>query len=241
MSNSPCLHPPPAQAPFAPAFRVRADNLSCTRDRHPVYSRVSFSVSPGEVLLLRGPNGSGKSTLLLNLAGLLPHEGTLSFAPDTGNGANGSDQPASERMHLIGHNSAMKKHLTLQENLSFWAHMSGGDPAQISDALIRAGLGGLDRYPAGHLSAGQRHRLSLARLLVSPRPLWLLDEPSSALDASGDEWIATLIAYQAQAGGLVIAATHRPIALDPAIPCSTLNMADHMPDHIPAPAMEATP
>lgn len=195
------------------AEKIRLDtrDLSCVRGDRRVFSSVHFQVSGGEALVIRGANGSGKSSLLMCLAGLLPAGGDISWT----RGETHLPKPDSlELMHFVGHLNAIKNELTLAENLQFWSSMFGGDQTRIAGALERANLGGLDTYKAGHLSAGQRHRLSLARLLVTPRPVWLLDEPSSALDQQGDHWVATLIAQQISSGGLVIVATHRPIALD---------------------------
>ena len=174
---------------------------------------------------MRGPNGSGKSSLLMVLSGILPHLGELKFTrthtpPDQAD----DDTPISELIHHIGHQSAMKADLTLVENLKFWIAVSGGDEGVIPDALKQAGLAGLDNFTAGHLSAGQKHRLSLSRLLVIPRPIWLLDEPSSALDAQGDVWIAQLIDTHIARGGIAITATHRPIELSPQTPHKTLTI-----------------
>lgn len=200
-------------------IHLLAKDLGCVRGGRLVYSEVSFEVSSGEALLLRGPNGSGKSTLLMSLAGLLPYEGQLfwNLDNDTLDGTS-----LVQLFHFVGHLSAMKPELTLLENLRFWAALFGGDEKNIEPALEEAGLGGLDNYHAGHLSAGQKHRLSLARLLISPRPVWLLDEPSSALDAKGDIWVAGLITKHLETGGIVIAATHRPIELETGATVHTL-------------------
>jgi len=173
----------------------------------PVFANISFNLAANEGLFLRGANGSGKTSLLMVLAGFLPYSGVLQITtPD-------DEIPASQMMHFIGHQNAIKKELSLRQNLQFWSDMYGGDKSSIIDALDEAGLYGLENFAAGHLSTGQKHRLSLCRLLVSPRPLWLLDEPTSALDQQGDKWVADLIARHLQDGGMVIAATHRQIDL----------------------------
>jgi heme exporter protein A len=155
------------------------------------------------------------------LAGLLPHEGNLEFGRTK---AQQEIQPTNQLIHVIAHLNAIKLELSLTENLQFWIDLSGGSTSLIPKALQNAGLSGLDNFAAGHLSAGQKHRLSLARLLVSPRPVWLLDEPSSALDAAGDKWIASLIENQLEKGGVVIAATHKPIELNQKLPLKTLTL-----------------
>lgn len=202
-------------------FLVSAQNLSCLRDESPIFSNLSFSVKPGEALFLRGPNGAGKSTLLMALAGFLPFEGKLDF----GRTEQAEEQtPISHHMHFIGSLNAMKSEMTLRENLRFWCQILGGQSNSISNALDKSGLGGLDNFLTGHLSTGQKHRLSLARLLTIHRPIWLLDEPSSALDAEGDKWVASLIDDHLANNGLVITATHRPIKLGETTTSHTLNL-----------------
>jgi len=177
------------------------------RAGRPVLADIGFDLEPGGALVLNGPNGAGKSTLLMCLAGLIAHEGHVEWT--------GADQDGPARsIHFAGHLNAVRPDLTLFENLGFWADMLGGDRARIDPALDQAGLHGLSGYDARHLSAGQGHRLALARLLVAPRPVWLLDEPSSALDAAGDEWVARLIADHIAQGGMAIVATHRPLELE---------------------------
>ncbi len=206
-----------------PVLSLRAQGLSCTRGDQQIFTPLSFSVSAGELLLLRGPNGSGKSSLLMCLAKLLPCQGELVWEIPESLSPDGRHD---EITHYAGHLNAMKPELTLAENLDFWAALFGGDKARIGTSLEKSGLGGLDNYAAGHLSAGQKHRLSLARLLVSDRPLWLLDEPSSALDAQGDEWVAGLISDHLEQGGIVIAATHRPISLGPGATVRTITLGE---------------
>lgn len=151
---------------------------------------------------MRGPNGAGKSSLLLTLAGLLrPEAGTVRWP------GLGPEAPALAHLHLIGHRPAVKSALTAAENLGFWMrfYATPGNPAE---ALSRVGLGPLADIEAAHLSAGQVRRLALARLIACPRPVWLLDEPTAALDAQGAALVADLIADHLGSGGLVVAATH---------------------------------
>jgi heme exporter protein A len=119
----------------------------------------------------------------------------------------------AELMQSVGHLSGLKPALTLSENLAFWADLYGGHRDRIGAALEDAGLGGLGDLPASILSAGQTRRLALCRLLVAPRPVWLLDEPTSNLDADGDRWVAGLVETHLDTGGLAIIATHRNLAL----------------------------
>ncbi|MCF6325946.1 MAG: heme ABC exporter ATP-binding protein CcmA [Devosiaceae bacterium] len=189
---------------------VSANNLGCFRDQFPIFNEISFSLSAGEALFLRGANGSGKTSLLLVLAGILPYSGKFEIKRF---GENQQDIPANQLIHFIGHQNAIKPELTLKQNLQFWAQMYNGDQTSISQILEKARLFGLDNFLAGHLSAGQKHRLSLCRLLLSPRPLWLLDEPTSTLDSQGDTWVSDLISSHLANAGIIIAATHRTIEL----------------------------
>lgn len=184
--------------------------LSYGRGGLPLGTDLDFSVSSGRCLLLRGPNGTGKTTLLLTLAGIVaPLAG--SFALD------GVDPEARPQLHYCGHRNAIKPRLTVLENLVFWRALNGPTGIDPEPALERVGLGDLEDLDAGYLSAGQSRRLALARLLVSARPLWLLDEPTAALDVEGHGLVTTLIGEHLALGGLVIAATHDPITLpDPA-------------------------
>jgi heme exporter protein A len=118
------------------------------------------------------------------------------------------DTPLAEQLHYIGHLDALKPALTVEENLSFWAAFYGDPSERVADALTLLSIDHLSELPAAYLSAGQRRRLALARLLVSRRPIWLLDEPSSALDAAGLEDLVALVGRHRNEGGLVIAATH---------------------------------
>jgi len=200
---------------------LKIKNLTCLRQEKLILSNIGFELTQRECLLLRGPNGSGKSTLLLCLGEVLPYQGQINWRL----GANSNDEtPISHLIHFISNQTAMKSELTLAENLAFWAALSGNDNSLIATALEKAGLGGLDDFAAGHLSTGQKHRLSLARLLVSPRPVWLLDEPSSTLDAQGDAWVGELIDQHLKNNGMVIAATHRSIPLNKDTSVATLNL-----------------
>jgi heme exporter protein A len=165
-----------------------------------LFDGLGFSVAPGGLLLLRGRNGAGKSSLLLALAGVLRVE--------AGRIAWGGEPPP---LHLLAHASGVKSRLTVGENLEFWRRVNGGAGLAGPAALERLGLGGLGGLESGYLSAGQTRRLALARLLVSDRPLWLLDEPTASLDAAGAAMVAGLIAERLETGGAVIAATHDAI------------------------------
>jgi heme exporter protein A len=183
-----------------------ADDLACVRGGRLVLTGVTFALAPGEIMLLRGPNGAGKSSLLRLLAGFL--------APSAG-GVRWQGKPALEdraehraRLHLIGHSNAIKGALTVRENLGFAAAVAGASDANFARALERFELAALADVPAAYLSAGQQRRLALARLLASPRPLWLLDEPDAGLDAANRAHLARAVAAHRAQGGIAVIATH---------------------------------
>lgn len=182
--------------------RLQAESLSVFRGDRLVLDRVGFTVARGGALLLLGPNGAGKSTLLRAVAGLKRLDGgRLLF--------DGSDEFLGKVAYL-GHLDGIKPGLTLAENLSFAARISGRPVGPALEALALAPLAGL---PARMLSAGQKRRLALARLCVSGAPLWLLDEPTLGVDAASVAAFGTILAGHRAAGGLVLAATHLPLPL----------------------------
>jgi heme exporter protein A len=190
---------------------LEAENLACRRGERLVFAGVSFTLPRGGALLLHGPNGSGKSSLLRLLAGLTPAEaGRLLW-----DGAPVRDDGAAHRARLrfVGHHDAVKPALTVRENLAFWAGLQGADASASDAALTRLGLDRLADWPARFLSAGQRRRLALARLLLAPAPLWLLDEPTTGLDRDSVARVEAAIAAHRRSGGLVIASTHVPLGL----------------------------
>ncbi len=207
-----------------------ARDLACWRGERLVFRGLSVALAPGDALILTGPNGSGKSSLLRLMAGLMPpFSGALLW-----DGASIADDQASHRarLHLIGHQDAVKPVLTVAETIAFWGNLHGGGGAMA--ALEHFGLGRLGEMPCRLLSAGQKKRLSLARLLASPAPLWLLDEPTTGLDAQSTGALEAAIAGHREAGGIVVAATHVPLGLAGA---RELSLADHA----AAPGEEAAP
>ena len=184
-------------------MRLVADSLVVTRGGRQVLDGVSLAISGGGALSVVGPNGAGKSTLLRTLAGLIrPVSGSVAFEED----ANDDAEPR-ERMHLLGHQDAVKSGLSVARNLSFVRDLLGGD-GDVQSALERVGLGALADLPGGVLSAGQKRRLALARLIAAPRPVWLLDEPTAALDSAGQALLISLVEEHRARGGAVVAATH---------------------------------
>ena len=183
-------------------------DLTCQRGGRELFSGLSFSLAAGEALVVTGRNGTGKSSLLRLLAGLLRAEvGQISFR-----GGN-IDASPGEQAHYLGHQDALKPSLTVEENLRFWSAYLGPAEKPPEEALERLDLGELADMPAAYLSAGQRRRLSLARLITVHRPLWLLDEPASALDTDGQIRLADLMHLHLTRGGLIVAAAHGSIGL----------------------------
>jgi heme exporter protein A len=175
-----------------------------------VFEALSFDLAAGDGLVLRGPNGSGKSTLLRLLAGFLrPSAGGLAWA---GQAIAASDAEHRARLHFVGHADPLKSLLTVTENLRFAAGLAGGAPD------VRAALPGLDLErladtPARFLSAGQKRRANLARLLATPRPLWLLDEPGVGLDSASRARLERAVAEHRAGGGVCILATHGDVTV----------------------------
>ena len=191
---------------------LRAEGLACTRGGRLVFEEVSFALAPGDTLLLRGPNGAGKSSLLRLLAGFLaPSAGTLWW-----DGKPALADPAEHRvrLHLIGHSNGIKGALTVGENLRFAAAVAGAPGTPLECALAGFELSALVDMPAAYLSAGQRRRLALVRLLASARPLWLLDEPDAGLDAANRTHLARAVAAHRVSGGIAVIATHRDLGLE---------------------------
>ena len=188
-------------------MRLIAEGLSGGRGEEALFSAVDFALGQGDALVVTGPNGSGKSTLLRTLAGLLaPWSGTLRL--------DGADWPSvGAACHYLGHLNAMKTALTVAENLDFWASLLGEMRLDRAAALERVGLGGLGHLPFGYLSTGQKRRTAIARLLVSARPIWLLDEPTAGLDARSEGEFAVLANEHLQTGGIIIAATHQALGI----------------------------
>ncbi len=187
---------------------LEARDIACLRGERVVFAALSLALPAGAALLLTGANGAGKSTLLRMLAGLLrPAKGAVFWA-----GQDVAADPAAHaaRLRYLSHQDALKPALTVAENLGFFAALWGG---AVAPALAAVALDGLAELPARVLSSGQRRRLALARLALAPAPLWLLDEPTTGLDAASVERLAPLLAAHRAAGGIVVAATHIPLPL----------------------------
>ncbi|MGE0627390.1 MAG: heme ABC exporter ATP-binding protein CcmA [Hyphomicrobiaceae bacterium] len=188
-------------------MQLIVEDLAVERGGRRVLEGLSFRLGPGEALELIGPNGAGKTTLLRAIAGFLrPASGMIRLE------GGAPDLEIAEACHYVGHRDGIKGALTVAENARFWSRYLGS-AANVGEALVALGIDALAGVPAAWLSAGQRRRLGLARLLLARRPLWLLDEPSVSLDAGGVAALAGLIRRHCETGGLVIAATHVTLGL----------------------------
>jgi len=196
-------------------------DLSCRRGDYPVFAGVDFMISDGEALQLTGNNGSGKSSLLRLLCGLLdPEAGMIDLvgAPD--------DSEIAELCHYLGHDNALKGAMTAFDNLQFWRDTFGRTGLEPYAALKVVGLTRIADLPAAYLSAGQKRRVALARLLISKRPIWLLDEPTAALDSASEALLGALVAEHLADGGMAIAATHMTL---PFAVTGTIDMSERRP------------
>ena len=186
---------------------IVVDRLACLRGQRLLFRDLSFRLEPGQTLSLEGPNGAGKTSLLRMIAGFIaPAAGTITI---------GAVEDAEERGRTVGwlgHYDAAKGQLTPREVLTFFARLYDGD-ADVAAALAEVGLAALADLPCQYLSAGQKKRLAMARLKLSKRPVWLLDEPLAALDADGKGRAAGLIRAHCLGGGIAIAATHEPLGI----------------------------
>jgi heme exporter protein A len=204
------------QGQVYPSMMLRTSNLVWGRGGMALSGAVNLELGAGRCLLLRGPNGTGKTTLLLTLLGLVA---SLDGHFEWTGGAE------DERfIHFCGHRNAIKGRLTVEENLFFWARVNGQTGRSVDDALETVGLAHLYDLDAGFLSAGQGRRLALARLLVTNRPVWLLDEPTAALDAEGHALVGELIGEHLDRGGMAMVATHDPIPFGDASRVASLQM-----------------
>jgi heme exporter protein A len=197
-------------------MRLSGRGVRCVRGGRDVFSGLDFEVSSGDALAIIGANGSGKTSLLRMIAGLLA-------IADGSIGLEGGEAELTlpEQAHYLGHRDALKPALSVFENLSFWRDFLGGERAGarkdrtegLEESLTAVGLDHAVSLPAAYLSAGQRRRLSIARLLTVRRPIWLLDEPTNALDVAGQSLLARLMGDHLGTGGLIVAATHAPLGI----------------------------
>jgi heme exporter protein A len=192
-------------------MRLSGRGVKCVRGGREVFSGLDFEACSGEALAVTGRNGSGKTSLLRQIAGLLTLAGG-SIGLEGGE----TELTLAEQAHYLGHRDALKPALSVTENLSFWRDFLDGQAGQAFNPTASLAAVGLDHalhLPAAYLSAGQRRRLSIARLLAVRRPVWLLDEPTNALDAAGQSMFAALMGDHLGRGGLIVAATHAPLGV----------------------------
>lgn len=197
-------------------LQLTLSGLVVGRGRRALGRPIDMVLRAGEALVVTGPNGAGKSTLLRTLAGLLPPmAGRVGIS-----GANAPDGEPARRLidasHYLGHRNAMKPGRTVGAELGFWRAYLRSPARTPDEALAAVGLEGAGALAVGVLSAGQQRRAAFARLLVGDRPVWLLDEPTTALDSASQERIAALCRERLETGGIVIAATHQALDVGPA-------------------------
>ena len=190
--------------------RLSVENLELARGGRRLFAGLSFAAEAGEAVALVGANGAGKTSLLRAVAGLLrPEAGDIAF-----HGASGvldADEARSSALHLLGHHDGLKTNRTAREELQFWSRWTGAGGAGIEKAVEALSLSALLDLDVRKLSAGQRRRTALARLIAAPRALWLLDEPMAPLDAQNRERFGALMAEHLKTGGLILAAVHDPL------------------------------
>ena len=199
------------------ATGLRVEGLTCQAGDRPLFAQVSFDVSAGQWLMLTGTNGSGKTTLLRAVAGLIrPVAGSVQWC---GESRQASDPLWHSRFIYQGHAAGWKDAWSAHENLASQGALDRGrsiDAAEIDRLLERVGLGHRRDVAFASLSAGQRRRVGVARLLNCPRPLWLLDEPATALDRDGQQLLAEVIDAHLAGGGCAVIATHQLMPLQQA-------------------------
>jgi heme exporter protein A len=191
---------------------LTAEKLACARGERQLFDGLSFRVRAGQALAVEGANGAGKTSLLRLIAGFLaPAAGRILVK--TGDNESDDAEERGRQVGWLGHLDGLKPQMTVGEQLSFYARLYAVGDADLPSVLAQVGLGARAEFPCRYLSAGQRRRLALARLVVSRRPLWLLDEPFAALDTSGQALVSHLMARHCGDGGIIIAATHDPLGL----------------------------
>ncbi|MBI5462910.1 MAG: cytochrome c biogenesis heme-transporting ATPase CcmA [Gammaproteobacteria bacterium] len=211
-------------APDSAGAWLSAEALGCERGERELFTALDVALAPGEILQVEGDNGTGKTSLLRILAGLLePSAGQVRWK-----GADIRELREAYRAQLayVGHKDGLKAELTPRENLAFAIALSGRAPKQTPDAVLEhMGLSAHADDPVAQLSAGQRRRVALARLLSIPATLWLLDEPFTALDQHSIVRVEEMLRTHVQAGGMAVVSTHRALQ----VPCRRVRLATGSP------------
>lgn len=188
-----------------------AQNLDCILGQRVIFEDLSFKIKSGDVLILKGRNGSGKSSLLRILAGLLrPSSGSLLWQ---GRSVLSELDDHFERCQYVGHLDAIKSALSILENISFWVQVRGYSSDKLTSALQKFEIEDVSDFPARFLSAGQKRRVSLARLIASPAAIWLLDEPAASLDQVMVGHLESMIKNHRNNGGIIVLSTHQDLNL----------------------------
>jgi heme exporter protein A len=189
-------------------WRLTVENLALARGERQLFEGLGFSLGRGEAAALTGANGAGKTSLLRAVAGLLrPEAGRVQFH-DLAGAEIEADVARAQGLHLLGHHDGLKSTRTAGEELQFWTRWLGGDAPGLARAINRLELTPLLALEVRKLSAGQRRRLALARLIAAPRPLWLLDEPMAPLDLERRALFGVLMEAHLDSGGMILAAVH---------------------------------
>jgi heme exporter protein A len=191
---------------------LRVQNLALRRGERLLFDQFDLAVAAGEAVALTGRNGAGKTSLLRAIAGLIrPEAGKITF--ESAAGPMEAEVARTEHLHLMGHQDGLKSGRTAREELTFQSAWTGAAPGAVEAAIEALDLSRLLDIEVRRLSAGQRRRLALARLVASPRPLWLLDEPLAPLDAEQRLRFGALMQRHLAGGGLILAAVHDPLPM----------------------------